>query len=473
MDGFLGINIARKALETSQYGMDVTAHNIANANTPGFSRQRAILGTTDPFPAPEFNRPLIQGQMGTGVKIRSIERVRDSYFDGQIRKENQSLGSWQIKDNALKQVETIFNEPSEVGLQNLMSEYWNSWQQLSKNPESLAARSAVIESGRMLASAFNQLDNKLNRLRDNLNEQLGIKINDVNDIAQRLGEINKQILATKAYGVKPNDLLDERDLLLDQLSKMVDVSINELDTGVVVVTLNGTHLVSEYQVNKLTTVPNGANNGYYDVQWAVSGLNANIYGGELKGLMDARDTIVPVYQKRLDDLAVATMTEVNARHLAGFDLSGNAGVEFFDPLTTGAANFAINPPLLADPRLVAAAGAAGDVPGGNTNALSLAQLKDVQVTIGVPPSTVTATLNDFYRSVITDLGIESQNSGRMVTNGKLYYDLVENHRQSVSGVSLDEEATQMIKYQRAYQAAARVITIFDDMLDTLINRMLR
>ena len=466
MDGFFGIGIARKALDASQYGMDVTAHNIANANTPGYSRQRAILAAAPSFPYPGYNRPMLQAQLGTGVEVKSVERVRSSYFDDQIRKENQSLGGWGVKDDALKQVESILNEPSDTGLQNMMGEFWDSWQELSKNPESLSARSSVIEMGRTLASTFNQLDAKLSRLRDNLNDQAAVKVDEVNNIADRIYALNKDIVRIQTTGVAPNDLRDERDKLVDDLSKIADITVAEQDSGTELIFLNGRQLVSEYSANHIQATPNGLNSGYGDVTWAVDGSPVTSYGGELKSLTDTRDTTIQKYRGDLDTLASTLVTEVNNLHAAGVGLDGTTGWNFF--AGTGAGDIALSPDV-DDPKHVAAATNPAGIPGDNSNALAIAKLKDTLLTINGD----NVTMNDYYRSTITNLGIESQDSSTMVTNGKLYTDLLENHRQSVSGVSLDEEATNMIKYQRAYEAAARVITMLDDMLDTLINRMIR
>ncbi len=468
MDGLFGIEIARRALQASQYAMDVTAHNIANANTDGYTRQRAILGTTEPFPSPEWNRPLLQGQLGTGVEVKSIDRVREGYFDDQIRKENQSLGEWNIKDNALKQLETIINEPSDSGLSSIMGGFWNSWQELSTNPESLTLRSAVVQNGSMLATQFNQLDQKLSRLQDSLNDQVAVDVSNINDITQQIAEINQEVARVKAYGANPNDQLDQRDQLLDQLSKLANVQISELNSGVTEVYLNGTQLVSQYGANQLQVVSNASNNGYYDVTWASDGTKATINGGELKGLIDTRDNIIPnKYRADLNTLANTIVTQVNQLHKAGYGLDGNTGYNFFDPTKTTAATIALSSDV-SDPNHVAAASSwpAGGAPGDNTNALAIGQLKDALLMSGN-----TITMDDYYRSTVTNLGIDSQESSKMVANAQSYYNLIENHRQSVSGVSLDEEATNMIKYQKAYEAAAKLVTVFDSMLDTLINKM--
>ncbi|MDP2210742.1 MAG: flagellar hook-associated protein FlgK, partial [Candidatus Aquicultor sp.] len=397
MDGFFGIEIARKALQTSQYALDITAHNIANANTPGYTRQRVIQGTTPSFPAPSWNRPLIQGQLGTGVMVQSIQRVRDGFFDGQIRRENQSLGGWEVKKNGLEQIETIFNEPSDGGLLNIMGQFWDSWQQLSKNPESTSTRSGVLETGRMLATTFNQLDSKLSRVQDNLNEQVLVKVNDINSIARRVSELNRDILRVKTYGAEPNDMLDERDLLIDSLSKMVDVQIAELDTGATIIYINGSQLVSEYGYSELEAVSNPGN-GFYDVKWKASGIAATIYGGEIKALTETRDVTVPAYKSELDVLAASIINEVNTLHATGIGLDGSTGWNFFSG--TSAADIGISSDV-SDPRRLGAS-LSGE-PGDNSNALALAQLRN-----GLIMGGNTITIDDYYRSLVTNLGVESQ-----------------------------------------------------------------
>jgi flagellar hook-associated protein 1 FlgK len=262
----LGIDIARRALQAMQYGMDVTAHNIANANTEGYSRQRVIFGTTEPFPAPSFNRPMISAVLGTGVEVKTVERVREGYFDGQTRKENQALGGWEVTDNTMKQLETIFNEPSDSGIQSVMGDFYNSWQELSKNPESAAVRNTVLQTAQMLVTSFNQLDKKFTSLQDNINEQVEVAVNEINDIAQRLASLNKDILKSVTFGTEPNDLLDKRDQMLDQLSKYLDITVVEQETGTAKIAVNGVFLVDDFTAYEIQAVPNTDNNGYYDVE---------------------------------------------------------------------------------------------------------------------------------------------------------------------------------------------------------------
>jgi flagellar hook-associated protein 1 FlgK len=444
----------------NQYAMNVTSHNIANANTDGYSRQRVILGTTEPFPAPSFNRPMVSATFGTGVEVKTVERVRESYFDGQTRKENMTLGGWEVTDNTLKQLETIFNEPSDSGVQSIMGDFYNAWQELSKNPESSAARNSVIQTAQMLTTAFNQLDKEFTSLQDNINEQLQATVDDINDSAEQLASLNKDILKSVTFGTTPNDLLDKRDALIDKISKYMDITVIEEDSGIAKVALNGVYLVDDFTAHNMQTVSNPDNNGYYDLEWSDTVTPLVITGGSIKSFIDSRDTLVPKYRENVDTLVQSFANEVNALHGEGFTLNGTTtGLNFFSGST--AKDFAISADITG-PEMVAASlsGAQGD----NSNALRIAQLKSALVM-----QDNTSSMDDYYRSLITNMGVESQTAGRMATNAKQYLDLIEGHRQSVSGVSLDEEAANMIKFQKGYEAAARLVSIQNEMLETLIN----
>jgi flagellar hook-associated protein 1 FlgK len=444
----------------NQYAMNVTSHNIANANTDGYSRQRVILGTTEPFPAPSFNRPMVSATFGTGVEVKTVERVRESYFDGQTRKENMTLGGWEVTDNTLKQLETIFNEPSDSGIQSIMGDFYNAWQELSKNPESSAARNSVVQTAQMLTTAFNQLDKEFTSLQDNINEQLQTTIDDINDTAEQLASLNKDILKSVTFGTQPNDLLDKRDALIDKISKYMDITVIEEDSGIAKVALNGVYLVDDFSAHKMQTVSNPMNNGYYDLEWSDTVTPLVITGGSIKSLIDSRDTLVPKYRENVDTLVQSFANEVNALHGEGFALNGTTtGLNFFSGST--ARDFAISEDITG-PEMVAAS--LSGTQGDNSNALRIAQLKSALVMQGN-----TASMDDYYRSLITNMGVESQTAGRMVANGQQYLNLIEGHRQSVSGVSLDEEAANMIKYQKGYEAAARLVSIQNQMLETLIN----
>ena len=460
---FFGLEIGRKALQAQQSALDVTGHNIANANTPGFSRQRAVMATTDPFAMPAFNRPIGAGQLGTGVEVQEIKRLRDDFIDLQVRQEVNKTGEWEVKQNSLQKLEVIFNEPSDSGLRTVLDQFWDSWQELSKKPELEAVRSIVRQRGIAVAETFNHLDRQLTDLAEDLDASIKIRVDDINNIASQIATLNDQIVRIEVQGDNANDLRDKRDLLIDELSKIIQVTVQENQYGATTVTIGGRALVVESQSFQIYGDPNGANFGYVDLKWATDNSLVSVQNGAIRGMLDIRDTTVPSYRTQLDDLANALVVNTNLEHSAGFGLDNNTGRNFFAPAGTDAGTIAVDANILGDLDHIAAASVA-NAPGDGSNALDIAELKH-QNLIG------TSTIDDYYRGMIAQLGVESQESTRMTDNQNLLLSQLENRRQEVSGVSLDEEMTNMIKFQHAYNAAARVVTAMDEMLDLIVNRL--
>ena len=228
---FGGLYISLRAMQAQQRALETSSHNIANATTPGFSRQRAVMATTAPWPVPSLNMPSGAGQVGTGVEVSHIERIRASFLDDQIRNELVKLGEWEQRADALDQVEAIFMEPTETGLNTLISQFWESWQELSKDPESSAVRTTVVETANSLADAFQHTHLQLSQLQDELGRLIDIELSQVNDLTSQIAALNKQIVNIKAADLSPNDLMDTRDLLLDELSKLVNIKVVEEKDG--------------------------------------------------------------------------------------------------------------------------------------------------------------------------------------------------------------------------------------------------
>lgn len=459
---FFGLEIGRKALQAQQRALDVTGHNIANANTPGFTRQQAVMATTSPFAMPAFNRPIGAGQVGTGVMVQEIRRLRDDFIDLQVRQEVNRTGEWEAKQNALQKLEVIFNEPSDSGLRTVLDQFWESWQELSKKPELEAVRSLVRERGIAVAETFNHIDRQLTDLAVDLDASIKIKVDEINNIAGQIAALNDQIVRIEVQGDRANDLRDKRDLLIDELSKIIQVTVSENQYGAVTVTIGGRALVAESTVAQIAAVPGGAF-GYVDLQWLSDGTAVSVRSGIIRGMLDVRDSVVPGYRTQLDAMANALVTAANAEHSAGFGLNNATGINFFDAAGTTAGTIAVDANILADLDNIAAASVI-NAPGDGSNALDIARLKH-QNLIG------TATIDDYYRGMVAQLGVQSQEATRMVDNQNLLVAQLENRRQEVSGVSLDEEMTNMIKFQHAYNAAARVVTAMDEMLETIVNRL--
>ncbi len=462
---FFGLEIGRKALQAQQKALDVTAHNVANANTPGFTRQRAVMTTTTPYAYPSINKPIGAGQLGTGVEVQEVIRVKDDFIDAQIRKENTTTGMWSAKKDALSKLEVIFNEPSDAGLRTVLDQFWESLQQLNQKPEDGSTRAIVRQRGQALCDTFQHLDRQLTELQDDLDDNIEVKVKEINTLASQIRDLNEQIVKVEVSGDKANDLRDKRDYLVEQISSIAPVQVREDDYGAISVTIDGRAIVANTFLDQLTCVDNATNNGYNDIAWASDGTIVNVNSGTIKGMIDARDTILPNYRTRLDDMAATVVTEFNAVHELGFALDGvTTGVDFFDPTGTTAATIVLDPAIVTSYDNIAAA-LNPNSPGDGGNALDLAELKHQSM------AALSGTMDDYYRGMAAQLGIESQEATRMVDNQTLLQSQLDNKRQEVSGVSLDEEMTNMIKFQHSYNAAARVVTAMDEMIEIIVSKL--
>ncbi|MFQ6039334.1 MAG: flagellar hook-associated protein FlgK [Candidatus Poribacteria bacterium] len=489
-----GLNMGRGALQAQQSALQVIGNNIANVNTPGYCRQKVNLKTglpqTDPI-----------GQISSGVTVESASRARDVLLNRILRRETQNLGHYETLKNSLEQIESIFNEPSETGLSSLMSQFFNAWEDLANNPEHLSARMALRERGTALAKAINETHFRLSQLQEDIGETLKGKIEEVNNIAQQIANLNQQIKTTEASKKIANELRDRRDLLVDQLSSFVDIDVLETEDGTLTINAGQKNLVSGMYASEfgiegdsrslsVRYVPTPSAKAELFLKFGEGQeTTVNVRNGELKGLLDVHNNIIPDYQKRLDDLAAGLAKEVNELHKTGFGLDGSTGQSFFtftsassnppDPLykggnhrgesysdNTGAAStIALDEAIAADVKKIATS-AEIDAPSDNSIALMISQLRTKEVM-----NEDTATLSDFYQSMIAELGAQSQNAAQFRDAQELVVSQIHQRRESVSGVSLDEEAIDLVNYQSAYQAAARYINAINELLDVVVNRL--
>jgi len=503
---FFGLEIGLRSLRTQQRALDVTSHNIANANTQGYTRQEAVMVTTSPYPVPALDGYIGAGQIGTGVQVSEIRRMRDRFLDFQMRNESKILGYWEAQQDALEKIEGIINEPSDSGLRAIMEDFWFALDELAKDPESLAVRSLVLETGQSLADAFNHIDAQLSELVNDLNRNLKVLVDDINSMARQIADLNMQILKVEVSGARANDLRDKRDLLIDQLAKTIDIKVVENKNGTITVNVSGRALVQGENVNQLVV---GNSDDYPEIYWQDDQSRSyplTITGGTVRGIIDARGYkqgneiagLIPALRKQLDTLARGIAEKFNEIHRTGAGLNGDTGFDFFvtkdgsGSITAG--NIAVNQELLADPSKIAAASKT-DIPtednpddyenkkqrddgtwytwdkGDGSIALQLARLKDAQIIKINSTGDQLFSPYDFYNAIIGELGVTAQQAYRMVENQELLVSQIENNRLAVSGVSLDEEMVNMIRFQHAYNAAARVITAMDEMIDLIINRM--
>ncbi|MGE5620302.1 MAG: flagellar hook-associated protein FlgK [Sphingomonadaceae bacterium] len=487
---FFGLNIALSALTAQQRALEITAHNVANANTEGYTRQEADMVAGRPFPTPIAAVAGQAGQLGTGVDVAMIRRLRDTFLDSQVRSQVGSLGYWETRQDYIEQIEVVFNEPSDEGVNNLLTKFWKAWQDLASNPESYAARVSVVESATVLASVIQRDYGLLQGLRSQADEEIEANLRQVNDWLAEIASLNKQIGAVEAQvasdfdpnvkvaKAQANDLRDRRDLLLDKLSRTLKVGYREESDGTVTVWLGDPAspqiLVQADTRRYLLHQSMGAPVWDLDGDIAtMDGADAIVQDGELKGLLELRDEMLDVghtggIANRLNALAEAIIDLVNGLHAGGHGLDGTTGLPFFgdgvNP-STGAADIQVNPTLLANANKVGAASAAGQPGNGDQAGAIASALQSQMVTIDGRATTI----GDWYRAMIAQLGIDGQQAVDMKTNQGLLVDRLTKNRESFSGVSLDEEAANVIRFERAYQAAARVMNAMDELLEQLVT----
>jgi flagellar hook-associated protein 1 FlgK len=512
--GFFGLEIAVRGLYTAQRNLDVINHNVNNINTPGYSRQ--IANQLASRPVALFNGT---GMLGTGSDVTGINRIRDEYLDFKYWSENTTYGEWECKRALMADLEATFNEPSNSGFSTMLDEFFNSLQELAKDPGSEAVRALVKERGITLAKYFNNMATHMEELQVDLNHQINTKVNRINSLGSQIQQLNKQIYRSELDGNVANDLRDQRTLLIDELSKLVNVDVHEVVAGKLpngkedkrmLITINGKPFVDHYDLTKLAVKqradklnPDEDVVNLYEVMWE-DGNSIQIRGGELKGLLDVRDGNegengsplykgIPFYIKKLNQFVRVFAQAFNEGIIGGVDMEGHADgigadnsteIRFFTMLGTGnlpmsssdfisnpdcyneltAKNFCVSSDIINDISKIATSDTPDQIGNiENINKLIKMRNNTHMFTEGAP--------EDFMKSIVSTLGIDSQQAVRMSANQNAMIRQVENQRLSESGVSMDEEMANMVKHQQAYNAAAIMINTMSEIYDILINRV--
>ncbi|WP_294342045.1 flagellar hook-associated protein FlgK [uncultured Clostridium sp.] len=585
------LNTAKSGMNATQTNINVTSHNISNANTEGYSRQVAKLQTTTPFSAPSFSSMAGPGQFGTGVEVASVTRVRNHFLDYQVRNETSKQGEYQIKYETLSKVEGILNEPSDSGLTSIMSDFFKAWQDVSNSPADSNARTVLAQKTDALTGALNSYYNQLTKMQEDACESIKQTVFDVSSILNQLDTINQEIIQVSVAGQSPNDLMDRRDLLLDQLSEKMNISVDRNQNfngenvtpsdsnGVIDPTLvksvfnkevksfsyvanidktgtvnaDGTYTyeVTYYRHGDMTSNTNARTIkvnmteeeakelSQTRVLWAdkdgdaikngcetisenevVNFSNLNIFkpsSGELKGHQDVQAQL-DEYIVQINNVAKSMALVVNAVHSASADANKdtmpffvNSDVAKYDSsgkltnldevlaaekdITAG--NISINKEILADVMKINAGKYENSGVGDGKRALAIAQIMDTMMMIQNMNSSTTREefvgnlteneygvltitsdkkgmkVESYYKDIINKLGVQTQEAKRVVTNQTALLSDFENQRLEVSGVSLDEEMVNLIQFQHAYGANAKIISTVDELLDVLINGLKR
>lgn len=619
---FSGLELGKRGLLAHTRALQTAGHNLSNVATEGYSRQRVELKPTDPLSYPGLNRAEVPGQLGQGVSADRVARVRDVLLEGRIVAKANDQGYWATRDKYLLMVEQVYNEPTENSVRTLMDRYWESWQELSIFPQESAARKAVTQRGEALIDGIHDKFRSLSRIRDIVEQDVVATVDRVNSILSDVAELNEQIVKVEAVGDQPNDLLDQRDLLVKQLSRIVDITIDSRDPDEFLIHTGGRHLIQGRNVHELEAFADPVNDGYSTIRWGGSEEAVRLEGGSLAALVELRDADLRGEIQKLDTMTVNFIDLVNEVHREGYGANGQNGVDFFveypfvnnvlgnydrdgdgtfdstylfrvhgangldaeeqiglsgtmtlsgpdgnveieyfptdtvgdlvsrinnantevvarldrngrlalkatpaeeianpdfvvrhiedsgqflvgyagllvgsgadgaydweapdavlalrggdagyavAPLTHPSGWIEVNPAIAKDPGRVAAGfgeNGRAALPGDGRAALAVAALRNTPVMIGRLTS-----FDEYFSDVVADVGLRGEIAERSRETEDLIMKELEEMRSSISGVNMDEELAEMIKFQHGYNAAARFITVIDGMLDTIINRM--
>lgn len=456
--------IPSTGMYTSQTSLYATNNNISNVNTPGYTRQQAI--SCDMSPRVEGSY-----QIGTGVDIQEIRQIRSSFLDESYRTENSTLGYWEAQAGVINDIEPLLGSFEEYGLYSSIDNFFHAWDELSKNPESMAARAMVVEYGVAFTDTVNQIDEQLTNIEQDVCTQIAYTVDEVNSIAEDIAELNEKILECETMGLDANDYKDQRNLLIDELSYLVEIDTVEQPNGMVNISVGGAYLVNGNDANKMKVEfsdPSGSN---IEVKWEDSNEDVRIEDGRLKGLMDCIGPEGTINQVRedLDTLVYTMATEINTIHSSGYGLDGSTELDFFVPIDAsepiGMGNIMVNPEL-DDLNKIATSGS-GEA-GDGTIAKEIVDLRSEEC---FEFEGVYMNIDEYYISTTTSIGTAGKEATTFATHQRSLVNQIQFQRQSLSQVSLDEEMTSMIIYQQAYNSNAKVFKAMDEMVDNIINKM--
>jgi flagellar hook-associated protein 1 FlgK len=456
-----GLNTALTALYANQRAIEVAGQNVANVNTEGYTRQRVNLAAINAPVTPAIHSRSTN-EVGGGVQVVSVERLQDAFLTQRANQEHATAADLNRAAKTMASVEQIFGEPSDNGIQSQMSDFAAAWQDVANNPNDEAARTQMLNRAATLASGLNKADADMVRLREQSTNQMQVTVTQVNSLSGQIAKLNESIQMANIGGVSSNELADQRDLLVGKLAEMVGGTVKPADNGMVNVYLGSNALVRGTTTGEINQ-PGVAGDGSVTLTWKNDGSAVDLTAGELQGLRKTVNTTLSAtapegYRTKLNAVASALMSAVNTQHQAGKDLQDPAqsGLAFFTGTT--AADIAVNPAIANSPKKVAAAAAgAGKLDGTNADAMT-----DL---LGAAGSAA-----DVYSALVVGLGVEADTANRRATIQSDVVTSADASKNSVSGVNLDEEMANLVQYQHAYNAAARVLSAVDQMMDTLINR---
>lgn len=463
------MNTGHSGMMAAKAAIATTGHNIANANTEGYSRQRVHTETTDPRSGQVGHHTV-----GTGTAISRVGRVNDEYLEKQIRNSQRDFSNFEEKDLAFRQIEDIFNEMNGDGLNRLVSRFFNEFRKLANEPENPAIRQVVKESSQAMVNDFHRIRKDVDEVRRHLDSRVEGYVREVNSTLGEIADINQRIQQLGTTKNSPNDLLDKRDLALKKLGTYFDISTHMDEKGSLTVDLKGVGpVVSGGLIQRLSTERTPADE-FGKIEQAVdvriegvstSAITHQIKNGKLGALIEARDKVLVGVVDRLDDIAYTMTESVNVAHNQGVTPTGARNVNFFEPVfdrAHAAERISLSEDVKASVNNIATA-LDDNSPGDNRIALAIARLQyDKTMADG------TSTLDEYYNSIVSDVGVVMSRNRSDLNQQKEIMTQLGKVREQISGVSIDEETSFLLQFQHAFDASAKVIQVADEMFKTVL-----
>jgi len=458
---FYGLNIAKNALLTQTAVLNVTAHNIANAETPGYSRQTVVVAAL-PDDSTRGLRSSPTISIGSGSKAMEVQRSRFALYDAIYRKENQDLNDYIKTEELMHQIELLFDEPSDRGFSKTINDFFNGWQEVANDPQNMAARQSLKSYAEELAGRLHRMHRSLQVLREDIDTEIATIPDRINEITEEIADLNVSIRAAENQQASANDLRDKRDQLVDQLSEYVDVSVVEQSDGTYTVIIGSQVIVEHDDKTNLRSVSQITNDEGVTRTAILSeeGLEYLPERGRMGALIRFRDVFIPEIIEKLDKFTESLVRAVNYEHGYGYGLDGSTGANFFDPNMVKSFNIRVSSEI-DDIRKIAAS--ADGSYGDNGNAIKINDIKDQDVVDNE------FTLSEYYNSLVSEIGIFAREAKSGRVNEELLVTQIDNAREGIKGVSIDAELIQMISSQRLYQSAARLVVVLDSMIEEVIR----
>lgn len=443
-------DIAQRSLGVYQKALDVTSHNVANASNPNYSRQRVNFYSE----IPEINAGMI---WGSGVRIDNVERVRNQLTESQILNNNPKFSFNDKESYLLGQIESVFSEPTELGLSNLINEFFNSWGELAVTPNSVPLRNNVIYAAENLASKVDTIKESFEIVKNDIKTEFKAKVETINDTLAQIQNLNTKIFELKTTGSSPNDLMDERDTLINELSKLTNINVTYDSNNIATISMGGVFAVDGSKAVKFEF---SETEGEIQLTSEFSGNVVKLTGGEMYALADVYSSKIPNYESQLNSVINTIRDEINTIHQSGYTLDEppQSGIDFFQVSTDG--KLIVNTKIKDDPYKIAVS---ADGTNGNGDLATLISELANKKTIN------NQSIVEAYSSLVSGVGNNKQAAEKMAASDSLVLEQLELQRASYSGVSIDEEMANVINFQRSYDASAKLIRVADEMLETIIN----